>query len=109
MLSPLGDGDWTICIFKNISGYPCPACGSTTAVMHLFHGNAALAVMANPLGLAVAFIGMIALFIWFYDIFQNKILLFDCYMSFERVLNKPLPLMSLMGLILINWIWKLLV
>lgn len=107
MLSPLGEGDWSICFFKNISGISCPACGSTTAVMHLFRGNVTQALLENPLGLAVALTGLVALLIWISDRLQKKILLFECYQRFELMLKKPLPLIGFMSIILINWLWKM--
>ena len=38
----------TMCPFKIITGYPCPACGLTHATIHLITGNFSLAIQDNP-------------------------------------------------------------
>jgi hypothetical protein len=38
------------CGFFALTGVPCPACGLTTSFAHLMHGELALALHANPLG-----------------------------------------------------------
>jgi hypothetical protein len=40
---------FTVCLFKALTGLPCPACGSTRAVGHLAHGDLAGALVMNPL------------------------------------------------------------
>ncbi len=37
------------CVFKGLTGIPCPTCGSTRSVMHLSHGNMLSAFAMNPL------------------------------------------------------------
>ncbi len=37
------------CIFKGISGIPCPTCGSTRSVVYLSQGDFAAAFAMNPL------------------------------------------------------------
>ncbi len=34
---PNPEKHFTICIFKNITGYPCGACGTTRGLKYLFH------------------------------------------------------------------------
>lgn len=36
------------CIFRELTGWKCPGCGSQTALMALLHGNPADAFRANP-------------------------------------------------------------
>jgi len=40
---------FSVCVFKNITGLPCPTCGSTRAVGRLFALDFAGAVAMNPL------------------------------------------------------------
>src|SRR4029453_6926401 len=40
---------FTVCLFKALTGLPCPACGSTRAVAHLAHADVAGALAMNPL------------------------------------------------------------
>ena len=37
------------CVFKGLTGIPCPTCGSSRSVMHLAHGDILSALAMNPL------------------------------------------------------------
>jgi hypothetical protein len=37
------------CVFKGLTGIPCPTCGSTRSVVHLAHGDILSALTMNPL------------------------------------------------------------
>lgn len=37
------------CMFKRLTGIPCPTCGSTRAVLYLSHGDIATAFFMNPI------------------------------------------------------------
>jgi hypothetical protein len=37
------------CLFKDLTGFACPTCGSTRSVMHLAHGEVLAALALNPL------------------------------------------------------------
>jgi hypothetical protein len=37
------------CVFKGLTGIPCPTCGSTRSVVHLSHGDILSAFTMNPL------------------------------------------------------------
>jgi hypothetical protein len=45
---------FTVCLFKALTGLPCPACGSTRAVGHLAHADFAGALAMNPLATVAA-------------------------------------------------------
>jgi hypothetical protein len=45
---------FTFCLFKGMTGLPCPTCGSTRALAHLFALDFAGAVRMNPLTVLVA-------------------------------------------------------
>ena len=49
------------CPFKEMTGYPCPTCGSTRLVLSLFHVNLIDAFLWNP---GVFLLGVTAIF-WF--------------------------------------------
>ncbi len=42
---------WPVCLFRAISGHPCPTCGATRAAIALLHGNVGTAWHWNPLAL----------------------------------------------------------
>ena len=37
------------CVFRALTSFPCPTCGSTRAVLFLAHGDAAASLSMNPL------------------------------------------------------------
>jgi hypothetical protein len=50
------------CVFKGLTGVPCPTCGSTRSMVHLAHGDVMSAVAMNPLT-ALSMITALAYFI----------------------------------------------
>ena len=40
----------TLCMFRNITGLPCPFCGTTRSIGHILIGNFDSALRLNPLG-----------------------------------------------------------
>jgi len=46
------------CVFKGLTGIPCPTCGATRSIVHLAHGGVVAALAMNPL-IAVSFIAAI--------------------------------------------------
>ena len=52
----------SLCLFRNVTGLPCPFCGSTRSVGHILQGEFSAALYSNPLGyLGLAF--LVVLFI----------------------------------------------
>jgi Protein of unknown function (DUF2752) len=51
------DRPHTLCLFRAVTGVPCPFCGGTTTAVDVGRGNLGAAVVANPL----VFIGAIVL------------------------------------------------
>jgi Protein of unknown function (DUF2752) len=49
------------CVFKELTGIPCPACGSTRAVMHFAHFDVPHAFIMNPLIAAAVVLSLLAL------------------------------------------------
>ena len=50
---PRGTPHFIICIFKNFTGYPCPACGTTRGLKFFFHFMPYEAFMMNPIAVIV--------------------------------------------------------
>jgi hypothetical protein len=40
------------CVFRSLTGFPCPTCGTTRAATAFLHGDLATAFTANPLAAA---------------------------------------------------------
>ena len=50
-------GLFPVCLFRLVTGYTCPGCGSTRAMHQLLHGDVVAAFMLNPfLLLAIPFL-----------------------------------------------------
>jgi hypothetical protein len=43
----------TLCLFRELTGLPCPFCGGTTAAVRLGHGRLGSALAASPLAVAM--------------------------------------------------------
>ena len=49
MFEPGKTGLFPVCLFRFLTGYQCPGCGSTRAMHQLLHGHVVAAFMLNPL------------------------------------------------------------
>src|SRR4051812_15920738 len=99
--------DFTVCLFKNITGMPCPSCGITRSVMLLFQGKIFQAILINPLGLP-ATIFLIVIPIWILaDFALNKSGLIKFFNVCEGILKKQFVYIPLILLCLLNWYWNI--
>lgn len=97
----------TVCFIKAVTGYPCPSCGTTRAVVFLSKGEITASVQQNPFGLLVGFC-MLFLPFWIgFDIVKNKNTFHHFYLKTESVLRKPKVAVTLIVLVILNWIWNL--
>lgn len=60
---PRGTPHFIVCIFKNLTGYPCPACGTTRGLKFFFHLMPCEAFMMNPIAVLVG-TAMVVVLIW---------------------------------------------
>ena len=63
-IRPFRNPEFTVCLFKNIFGIPCPGCGMTRAFLFIAHGDIRSALELNVNSLAV-FIAVIVLWLQF--------------------------------------------
>lgn len=98
----------SVCIFKNITSIPCPACGSTHSVLSIFSGNWWLAIQDNPLGYIIGIL-LIIIPIWLaYDALKRATTLYNSFTNIELKLKQnPYLLISGAALIISNWIWNI--
>ncbi|HNP32809.1 MAG TPA: DUF2752 domain-containing protein [Flavobacterium sp.] len=95
------------CIIKNVTGYPCPSCGTTRAVRLLLQGRIKESILLNPFGIIVAII-MTVFPIWVLtDIILKKETFFRWYKKIEATIRKPWLAVILIALVLLNWIWNI--
>jgi hypothetical protein len=97
----------SICLFKQVSGLPCPSCGTTRSVGHILQGDISNAVKINPLGFIA--LGSLLLFpAWMLiDFITGKPSLPKTYLQYHEKRNSRWILFFFGFLLLINWIWNI--
>lgn len=101
---PLGGG---VCLIKQVTGVPCPSCGTTRAIDELLHGHFTESVLVNPFGLLV-FAAMALFPLWvLVDLLSGKRSFFYFYNRVEKLLQRKLIAIPLAVLVLLNWIWNI--
>lgn len=93
----------TTCPFKLITGFPCPACGSTRATIQILHGNLRKSIFINPLGLVTNILIMAFLFWMVIDIVRNR----ETFLPFLRKDWNNYCKMVFIVIMLVNWIWNI--
>lgn len=94
-------------MIKNITGVPCPSCGSTRAILLLMNGDLQGSLLMNPIGIILAVIMVIAPLWIAYDLASGKQTLFDAYNNFEKIVNVKWVATILIILVVANWIWNI--
>ena len=97
---------FSLCLFKSITGLPCPSCGTTRAGLALLNGDPLEAIMINPMGVLTALILGASAFLFVYDILTHKKTLLIIAQKFERTLKRPQVFIPVVTLILLNWSWN---
>ncbi len=93
------------CMFKWLTSFPCPSCGSTRSVLAIFNGDLQGAFLINPIGYVVFTVLMLAPGWITYDLIAKRSSLWNTYLQTETFLKKPIPAIIAICLILLNWIW----
>jgi len=97
----------TVCLIKKTTNVPCPSCGTTRAVMHLFQGDFSSSIFINPFGIFVALIMIIAP-IWIgIDYILKKDTFFQFYKKSEQFISRKWLAVFLVILVLLNWYWNI--
>ena len=97
----------TVCLITKITNVPCPSCGTTRAVMHLFQGSLIPSILINPFGILVGLIMIIAP-IWIgIDYIQKKDTFFQFYKKSEQFISRRWITVFLVILVLLNWYWNI--
>ncbi len=95
------------CIFRIVTGIPCPACGSTHSMLSLMQGDIADALYWNPIGMILS-VSMIVFPVWIladWMISGNSFYRF--YKGFEELFRKRWILIPALLLIAADWIWNI--
>ena len=95
------------CLFKRITGIPCPSCGSTRSVLSILNGDLDAALFWNPFGLIIMSILILAPLWILYDIVFHKDSLLQIYNRSEIFLRRKWIAIPLILLVILNWIWNI--
>lgn len=97
----------TICWFKTLSGFPCPACGSTSGIIEILKGNFINALQLNPFAYSSLFV-LIYASIWVvYDLIFKKESFYQFFIKVNTHIKKKRFFIPLIILILSIWIWNI--
>ncbi len=100
---PDGEEHAAVCLIKNVTGYPCPACGTTRASMFFIHGYLKESLLMNPLGF-LTIIGSITTFFWvIIDLVRKK-------ETFFPTVNRKMPnwfIIIVIFLTIANGVWNI--
>jgi hypothetical protein len=97
-----------VCLIKQITGLPCPSCGTTRGLVQLAQGHVLESFLLNPFALILGF----ALFvfpIWiFIDAWKKKESFFFFYLWVDNMFSKY-RLASILAVVLVglNWYWNI--
>jgi hypothetical protein len=106
-LQPHGKDATSPCIIKNVTGIPCPSCGSTRAIVSLTKGNLADSLRWNPIGLLLSLILAITPFWTALDLIQKKESLWQFYQKTEVFIRKWYIAVPAILLVIANWVWNI--
>jgi Protein of unknown function (DUF2752) len=99
--------DFTVCLLKRTTGYPCASCGTTRAVGYFFQGHFLQSLWLNPFGIIVSLI-MIVCPIWIgLDCYTKRDTFYLFYRKTEAVLKIRKIYIPLLILVILNWIWNI--
>lgn len=93
----------TVCVFKNLTGFPCPACGSTRATLQLFHGQLWNSILINPFGIVTNVFVFISIIWMTFDLVKSKETFFP---YLKKDWNNRIKIVLLV-FVLVNWIWNI--
>ncbi len=98
----------SVCLFKDVTGLPCPSCGTTRALVLLVHGRVYDSFMTNPFGAFLALV-LAVIPLWIaVDVGRNSDSFYRRYRWVEHLFiqHKWISLCAA-GVVVLNWIWNI--
>lgn len=96
-----------VCLFKRVTGIPCPSCGSTRSVLSFLKGDITGALLLNPFGIIIVCFLLVIPFWLLYDVLSHQNTLFTFYNRTELFLKRKWIAIPAILLVLLNWIWNI--
>ncbi len=101
------NGQISVCMIKNATGFACPSCGTTRAVQALYKGDFIGSLEFNPFGIIVS-ISMLVLPFWVvFDLVTKRETFYIAYNKMESILKQKKVAIPLIILVVFNWIWNI--
>ena len=105
--SPLGTN--TLCLFRNITGVPCPGCGMGRGINHLLHLEFVEAVYINPLSVFVLPAIILTVCWMASDFLLGRETLFKIYLRVDKYFAANKMAKALIAIIILfEWVWNIL-
>ena len=95
------------CIFRRVTGLPCPSCGTIHSIVSILHGDFRKALSENPLGYAGILLVAIIPYWILIDLVSGRESFYDSYLRADKLLKRRWVLFSLLSLIFLLWLFKL--
>ena len=98
----------TLCLFKNVTGVPCPSCGITRSLLMFISADFEKGFLLNPLGLFVG-VAMLIVPLWMIiDGLTHKKTFAEFFLKTEQQFKtQKIFYIPALTLILLNWCWNI--
>jgi hypothetical protein len=96
-----------MCLFKRVTGIPCPSCGTTRSLLYISRLDVRDACYANPFGFILAASIILFPFWVLYDIIARKNSFYTFYRNTELLIRKRWVAISLICIVAANWFWNI--
>lgn len=99
---------WPGCIFRNLTGAPCPACGTIRAILLALRGDFFSSLSTNPYGL-LSLLVLLSANIWLaYDLVKRRDTISPALGGLECYLKRHRGLVLLLLLLAIGlWVYRI--
>jgi len=98
----------SVCLFKEVTGLPCPSCGTTRSLLLLINGRFHESLMMNPFGIVLA-LALVVVPLWIaIDTLANSDSFYRQYTRMEQLLTRN-KLLAAFGaaIVMLNWFWNI--
>lgn len=102
----LQESESTVCVFKNVTGFACPSCGSSRSLLALLHGDLTQALLINPLGFLGALFLLVLPIVWLTGKMMKQDIVTQWLFRGENFIKQPKAAIPLVALLVVNWIWN---
>lgn len=96
-----------LCLIKETTGFPCPSCGTTRAVLLLTQGEIVASMQKNPNGMIAAITLILLPVMLVFDMVSGKQTVPAVYAMLEAFFQRRRAQLAGAALVLANWWWNI--